>query len=963
MILDALDKHLENRIEQFEKNRTGFIAAAIAILVVGFYLIYTMVSSIVVNSNIHNMKELAEHDKQAIKNSIYFRQQEIINLSESLWRHRLLSVQGLHEHLRTTNDQYGMHRISVVDEAGVLFSSNGTTKEVPEYNELMEKNPKGFVARHGDKNGVIVIGAPVHPFRVENERFSYVIGEILARDLSDSMEINSYDGAGFSCVVDSQGDFIVAGEGRSETSLYKEFEGAKVDGFATPADFATALAKRQDITTTMHYEGVEYVLIASPTDYNWTIISIVPKSIFQSLSNKITGIFTILALVILGSITLVVMLLLRSRSRMEREAITAQHAVALEEKNIELLANQEQLQENQARLEEAAAEQEAHIEEVTTLNEQLQENQARLEEATAEQEAHIEEVTSLNEQLQENQARLEEAAEENKAQLEELRLTNDSLDAARREMAKAYSLIQGLSKEYTSVWMLQVPAMNFFVAQDSMQENIASNIKKTGETNYTNVIDSYALNFVHSEDREAFVTGTQYEVLKEGLKEHKIYKVNFRRIAAGKEEYCQFCYALAEANNLDGDVIMGFKNVDAEVREEQEQKRILAEARKQADAANEAKTSFLFNMSHDIRTPMNAIIGFRDLLEKHQEEPEKRADYLRKIEDSSTVLLSIINNVLEMARIEKGTIEIDESAWSAEQFNDTLYSVFHELMVQKGIEFTREVHVEHNYVLCDPIKLREIFLNILSNAYKYTNAGGKVHMKLEEVASEDPAIALYKTTISDTGIGMAEEFIPHIFEEFSREANSTETKIEGTGLGMPIVKRLLDLMGGTVKVTSAKGFGTTFEIIIPHKITDKSNLVEHFGVEVDPKLFMGKRILLAEDNELNAEIAIEILSEAGFMVDRVEDGLKCVEAVKRAENDYYDIILMDIQMPNMNGYEATRAIRKLSDSTKARIKILAMTANAFEEDKREAFRSGMNGHLAKPVNVHDLMKTLAAILG
>jgi len=389
----------------------------------------------------------------------------------------------------------------------------------------------------------------------------------------------------------------------------------------------------------------------------------------------------------------------------------------------------------------------------------------------------------------------------------------------------------------------------------------------------------------------------------------------------------------------------------------------LEEAKKEAEAANNAKTSFLFNMSHDIRTPMNAIMGFRDLLEKHQEEPQKRADYLRKIEDSSNVLLSIINNVLEMARIEKGTVEVDETAWSAEQFNDTLYSVFYELMVQKGISFTHEIEVHNHYVMCDPIKLREVFLNILSNAYKYTNAGGRVHMRLEEVPSAKPGYAYYRTIISDTGIGMSEEFLPHIYEEFSREHSSTDAKIEGTGLGMPIVKRLVDLMQGTIEVTSAKGVGTTFVVTFPHRITDKSSLVEHYGIELDPKIFEGKRILLAEDNDLNAEIAQEILGEAGFIVERAEDGAICVDMLKKAPNSYYDLILMDIQMPNMNGYEATRSIRALPDSQKAQIKILAMTANAFEEDKREAYRSGMNGHLAKPVNVRELMRALAAILG
>ncbi|MDO4501015.1 MAG: ATP-binding protein [Erysipelotrichaceae bacterium] len=315
-----------------------------------------------------------------------------------------------------------------------------------------------------------------------------------------------------------------------------------------------------------------------------------------------------------------------------------------------------------------------------------------------------------------------------------------------------------------------------------------------------------------------------------------------------------------------------------------------------------------------------------------------------------------------MARIEKGTLEVDETAWSAEQFNDTLYSIFFDMMRQKGIDFTRSIEVENPYVYCDPIKLREVFTNILSNAYKYTNAGGKVHMYLREIPSEKEGYAYYQTTITDTGIGMSEDFLPHLFEEFAREHNSTESKIEGTGLGMPIVKRLVDLMDGTIDVKSKKGVGTSFTVTLPHKIADKSDLIDHEGVVVDPKMFKDKRVLLAEDNDLNAEIAIEILSEAGFIVERAVDGEKCVEMIKKAKADYYDLVLMDIQMPNMNGYEATKAIRSLENKDKAEIKIIAMTANAFEEDKREAIRVGMNGHIAKPINLKAMFKLLSAVL-
>ena len=385
-------------------------------------------------------------------------------------------------------------------------------------------------------------------------------------------------------------------------------------------------------------------------------------------------------------------------------------------------------------------------------------------------------------------------------------------------------------------------------------------------------------------------------------------------------------------------------------------------AKTQAEAASSAKTSFLFNMSHDIRTPMNAIMGFRDLLEKHIDEPERRADYLRKIKDASKVLLSIINNVLEMARIEKGTVVVEEVAMNTKNFGISIFSVFSEMMAEKNIEFTHEDLVVHHNVYCDPTKMREVFMNLLSNAYKYTKPGGKVHVRLRELPSDREGYAFFETSVSDTGIGMSAEFLAHIFEEFSRENTTTANKIEGTGLGMPIVKRLVELMGGTIRVKSEKGVGTTFVVTLPHRIANESENAEPENIVTDETVFEGKRILLAEDNDLNAEIAEEILTSAGFMIERAEDGAICYEKIVSSDKGYYDLVLMDIQMPNMDGYQATRAIRALADKEKANIPIIAMTANAFEEDRSKAVNVGMNGHIAKPIDVTELLRELAKVL-
>ena len=339
-------------------------------------------------------------------------------------------------------------------------------------------------------------------------------------------------------------------------------------------------------------------------------------------------------------------------------------------------------------------------------------------------------------------------------------------------------------------------------------------------------------------------------------------------------------------------------------------------------------------------------------------------DYIAKIKTSNEFLLALINNVLEVARIESGKERLDESAENIHDFLQSVFVLFDSQMQQKGIEFVKAVQVEHPNVIFDQTRVREILLNLLSNALKYTSAGGTVTMTVEEIPSEYSGYVTYRTVIEDTGIGMSEEFLPHIFEDFSREHSSTESRVSGTGLGTAIVKKLVDLMHGKIEVESKLGEGSRFTLTMRHQIADEKDTkqtrktVKGYRVED----FVGKRILLAEDNELNAEIAIAILEEVGFIIERAEDGVICVNMVEKAESDHYNLILMDIQMPNMDGYKATQVIRSLPDKKKAAIPIIAMTANAFEEDRRNAFKAGMNGHIAKPIHVGELFSLLAEMI-
>lgn len=409
-------------------------------------------------------------------------------------------------------------------------------------------------------------------------------------------------------------------------------------------------------------------------------------------------------------------------------------------------------------------------------------------------------------------------------------------------------------------------------------------------------------------------------------------------------------------------VLLANRDFTEEKKREIEQEEALRQEKIKAEKANEAKSIFLFNMSHDIRTPMNAIVGYSQLMKKELTNP-KLVHYQEMIEQSSKLLLSIINNVLNMARVESGKMELDENFEVVGNVSQLVCSVFAAEASRKNIELHENVNVEHKYVIVDSTKMQEILSNLISNAIKYTPEGGKVLIDVQELPYDKEGYVLIQTKVTDTGIGMSEEFLPSLFDLFTRERNTTLSKIPGTGLGMAIVKNFVDLMNGSIEVESKLGKGSTFTITIPHKLADKDytyrNIESSNECDID---FKGKRILLAEDNELNAEITSTILSEMGFEVKVVEDGILCVNEIQRQPANTYDLILMDIQMPNMDGYKATHCIRHLSQFEKANIPIIAMSANAFEEDKKKAFDAKMNDYITKPIDFQKMEVVLKYIL-
>ena len=397
----------------------------------------------------------------------------------------------------------------------------------------------------------------------------------------------------------------------------------------------------------------------------------------------------------------------------------------------------------------------------------------------------------------------------------------------------------------------------------------------------------------------------------------------------------------------------------------QREKLYTEEIRKSAEKArkaNEAKTRFLFNMSHDIRTPMNAIVGFSGLLEKSIHDEKKSLDYIKKIRVSSDILLTIINQVLEMARIESGKITLSSESVNIREMVEAMNTVFESSLTKKSLEYQCSLNVVHDQILCDKTKMEEIILNVVSNSIKYTNPHGKITVSIDELDSEDEKNANYKVVVEDNGIGMSQDYLPHIFEEFSREHTSTETRVAGTGLGLPIVKSLVDRMGGTIEVESEEGKGTRFimKFSFPVSLENQVREKEKQNIPDITEKLKGKRILLAEDNDLNAELATILLEDLGMTVTRAADGKEVVDLFAEHPAGTYDIILMDIMMPKMDGHQAAKAIRAMyADRPDAEeIPIIALSANAFSEDVQASLDAGMNGHVSKPLNMEEVTKVI-----
>jgi len=543
-----------------------------------------------------------------------------------------------------------------------------------------------------------------------------------------------------------------------------------------------------------------------------------------------------------------------------------------------------------------------------------------LQQKSKQQEEHIEEIAELNAKLQERM-----------------------------------SVIQSMSRVYF---------VSFYanVANDSFVEISNTDFvrKYVGEKGTASeALKVFCNMMVDNKYTKELLEFVDLSTLSERMRDKQFITCDYLGNVAG---WCQ-AYFIAGDRDENGNLLTVFlaaRTIHDEKEREFAQQRELVNARNAAEAASDAKTAFLNNMSHDIRTPLNAILGFSDLMAKEKNNPEVVGDYLKKIKTSGEYLLSIVNNVLDMAKIESGKVAVNSSFVDLEVEIANIKSYIGMMVESSNHKFNMDVKIFHRYVLIDFAKHQQILVNLISNAVKYTPEGGEITFKFIQIPYAKAGYGTYRMIISDTGIGMTPEFLEHLFDSFSRERDTTNSKIIGTGLGMSIVKKLVDLMDGTIEVQSEKGKGSTFIITWNLELVNdpeqyKQTLLDQEDRAVD---FNGKRILLTEDNELNAEIATEILEDAGFVVEQAENGVVCIEKLTAATKGYYDLILMDIQMPLLNGYDATRRIREMG----LQLPIIAMTANAFEEDKKNALAAGMNGHLSKPIDIPKLMDMLSKVL-
>ena len=550
-----------------------------------------------------------------------------------------------------------------------------------------------------------------------------------------------------------------------------------------------------------------------------------------------------------------------------------------------------------------------------------------------------------------------------------------------KERELSSSKIHSLSRLFISSYYLDLQTGKreyLSNTEEKVEDYLTGDFYKEALEDHEDAIRVYADMYVHADDRENYcMMCSRNYMMKTLSKENLFYSFNYRQVAGGNEKWFRM-HAIVASYSPDGKVthvVLAIMDVDNQIRKDIQQKQAVEEALVAAESANKEKSRFLSNMSHDIRTPMNAIIGFANLAQSHIENQMLVKDYLGKIQSASNHLLNLINDILDMSRIESGKVQIEESETSLRDILAEVNNLIHPMAEDKNIDFSIQNEIVNNYVYCDKLRLNQVLINLLGNAVKFTPQGGKVALRVhqEMVAPEGYGVYIFK--VIDNGIGIGAEFLDSVFQAFEREKSAEKSGIQGTGLGLSITKSIVEMMGGKISVESELNQGTEFTVKVVFSLQDveedalaleEANALKEQEIatkqEEQRKLFTGRKLLLVEDNPLNREIARMFLKEQGFVIDEASNGQEAVEKVKASHAGEYAVVLMDIQMPIMDGYEATKAIRDLDNRILANVPIVAMTANAFDEERRNAFAGGMNGYVTKPIDLEVLFETLKQIL-
>ena len=975
----------------------------------------------ILNINFAHIEEIAEHDVSVINSKLEGRLTLLERIAEdmSYWDDKddtpikdLLTADALLIE--------GADRVSLVSKDGLVISNNGVVAKNQALVNMCERYNTKFVVRYDNKADMVadyrkeylLYGVPIEPIDVDGHIYEYLCCLIKPSELEGELKTDLYDGQGFSSVIEADGCYVINIKS-SHSYLYRDnfFTDYLTINDKDPKEFLTELS--HTTTTTTIARGiakgyaetqVENFLVFTPMeDTGWFYVSAVPSVVLDEQSEDLIRIAGLLLIIVTFALIVVAFFIIRQRKQ-EAEVKSAAQLASYKQAllagaliSLEVNLSKDELyygvwvddSKKEIPLKDILG-----IETPCSYDEYIKLwNEHFVIEKFGETFGHDTSreflINSFERGMQEITFDYEALTiDGNHAYLRRdifmYRDTNGDIIAFTtvkdisdigRERAIEESYISALATEYDCVDIINF-GENKREDDISIHHRITPRFEKLMSESWmeeefiSTRIDRMA-DMIVPEDRELFYKNTRREVILKAFETQPVHIVDFR-LPEG-DDVVYFQERFIPIRNYEGKITgmaACIRCTDDEIKRELGYRFDLEQAKILAEAANNAKTTFLFNMSHDIRTPMNAIIGFAKLAKNHIDDNERVLDCLDKLELSADQLLNLINDVLEMSRIEAGKLEITELPGDITRAFYDINPMLESLAISKSIDYTTTIgDIQDRFIWVDRTHCHRALVNVITNAIKYTRDGGKVNVHLEQCSPAKDGVANYKFVVSDTGIGMNPEFIDHMFEQFSREKTTTTSKIQGTGLGLAIVKRITDALGGTIEVESEIGCGTTFTITIPFRVQTDEEINHNYGysyitttkeeLKYDLK---DKRVLLVEDNELNREICEELLVEEGIIVETAEDGQIAVDMVTEKGIGYYDFIIMDIQMPVMNGYDATRAIRKLEKSGEQHVPIIAASANAFDEDVKNSLEAGMDEHLAKPINIDALKNAIAKYL-